>query len=223
MTSTKSSRNEKVIIAVVLTVIGIVVAALVVALFVGGSDDSGSEGTVSTDSVPAGDSTENQPVEIVGPALQPFETSNGDPAVGMTAPTLNGLSFDGTPVSVTPGDGRAYMVVFLAHWCPHCNAEIPQLIKWKEAGSVPEGLEVIGISTSVASDRPNYPPSAWILATGWPWQVMADSANMDAALAYGVTGFPFFTIIGEDGTVKVRASGEVKSEVLDQILASVLG
>lgn len=219
----KSNRN-----VIIVGIVGIVVAALAVALFVGGSDDSistdsGSDISVATNGAPSGDTNENQPVSVVGDALAPFATSNGDPAVGMTAPGLDGRSFDGSAISITPGDGKAYMVVFLAHWCPHCNAEIPQLIKWKESGAVPEGLEVIGISTSVASDRPNYPPSQWTLATGWPWKIMADSAAMDATAAYGVTAFPFFTVIGEDGLVKVRVSGEVKPDVLDQILASALG
>lgn len=222
MSGKKSNRTP-----IIVAIVGVVVAALAVALFLGGSDESSTgsvpTGPETTDSSIAGDVGENQPVEVVGTALSPFVSVNGDSAVGVVAPTLNGKSFDGTPVSVTPGDGRAYMVVFLAHWCPHCNAEVPRLIKWKESGSVPEGLEVIGISTSVASDRPNYPPSQWSLATGWPWPVMADSTNLDAATAFGVTGFPFFAVIGEDGTVKVRVSGEVEPDVLDQILAAALG
>lgn len=217
-----SSRN-----VIIVVIVGVVVAALSVALFAGGSDEPSSNPPTSSVPVsgsdqPAGESSENQPVEVSGAALEPFARGEEDPSVGQPAPALNGLSFDGSPVSVTPGDGRAYMVVFLAHWCPHCNAEIPQLIEWKEAGSVPEGLEVIGVSTSVASDRPNYPPSAWTVATGWPWAIMADSSAMDAAAAYGVTGFPFFAIIGEDGTVKVRVSGQVEPDVLDDILNSVL-
>lgn len=224
MASKKDSNRNKIIVAIV----AVVVAALAVALFVGGSDDSSSSGSTATNDVPVdglpnGEGVSNQPVEVVGTALEPFTSPSGDPAVGQTAPTLNGASFDGTPISITPGDGRQYMVVFLAHWCPHCNAEIPQLIKWKEAGSVPEGLQVIGISTSVASDRPNYPPSEWILATGWPWPIIADSEALDAAKAFGVTGFPFFAVIDGDGTVKVRVSGEVKPDVLDQILESALG
>jgi len=224
MASKKDSNRNKIIVAIV----AVVVAALAVALFVGGSDDSSSSGSTATNDVPVdglpnGEGVSNQPVEVVGAALEPFASPSGDPAVGQTAPTLNGASFDGTPISITPGDGRQYMVVFLAHWCPHCNAEIPQLIKWKEAGSVPEGLQVIGISTSVASDRPNYPPSEWILATGWPWPIIADSEALDAAKAFGVTGFPFFAVIDGDGTVKVRVSGEVKPDVLDQILESALG
>jgi hypothetical protein len=37
---------------------------------------------------------------------------------------------------------------------------------------------------------------------------MADSANMDAARAMGVSGFPFIAIIGTDGKVLDRWSGE---------------
>ena len=227
MTSQGKSNRNKIIVAIV----AVVVAALAVALFVGGSDDSSSNGSngsaatsdVPVDGLPNGEGVSNQPVEVIGEALEPFASPDGDPAVDQIAPTLNGKSFDGTPISITPGDGRQYMVVFLAHWCPHCNAEIPQLIKWKESGSVPEGLQVIGISTSVASDRPNYPPSEWILATGWPWPIIADSEALDAAKAFGVTGFPFFAVIDGDGTVKVRVSGEVEPDVLDEILESALG
>jgi predicted DsbA family dithiol-disulfide isomerase len=51
---------------------------------------------------------------------------------------------------------------------------------------------------------------------------MADSVNMDAAAAYGLSGYPFFTIIGADGTVKVRVSGEVGVDALNQIVADAL-
>jgi thiol-disulfide isomerase/thioredoxin len=114
------------------------------------------------------------------------------------------------------------MVVFLAHWCPHCNAEIPRLIEWQQSGAVPSDLRVIGVSTGVASDRPNYPPSDWVVAKQWPWAVMADSAAQDAAIAYGVSGYPFFAIVGADGTIKVRASGELEIDALNQIVTDAL-
>ena len=123
------------------------------------------------------------------------------------APTLNGYAFDGSNLSVTPGNGKPYMVVFLAHWCSHFNNEVPRLIEWKESGAVPADLQVIAVSTSVASDRPNYPPSQLVVNKAWPWPVMADSEARDAAQAYGVSGFPFFTIVVADGKVKARASG----------------
>jgi predicted DsbA family dithiol-disulfide isomerase len=51
---------------------------------------------------------------------------------------------------------------------------------------------------------------------------MADSEAKDAARAYGVSGFPFFTIVGADGKVKVRASGEIEIDQLTQIVNAAL-
>ena len=35
------------------------------------------------------------------------------------------VGFDGAPLTIAP-TGKPMLVVFLAHWCPHCNAEIPR-------------------------------------------------------------------------------------------------
>lgn len=200
-----------------------IVIAFVIAIVAGGSKDSGSSDTTkapsSDGSVSAG---ENQPVEVVGEALEALPESGGDSTIGLTAPTLNGYAFDGSNLSVTPGDGNPYMVVFLAHWCPHCNDEVPRLIEWKESGAVPADLQVIAVSTGVASDRPNYPPSQWVVEKGWPWPVMADSEATDAARAYGVSGYPFFVIVGADGKVKARASGELGTDRINQIVTAAL-
>ena len=200
-----------------------IVIAFVIAIVAGGSNDSGSSDTTK---VPNSDGTvsagENQPVVVVGEALEPLPESGDDSTIGLTAPTLNGYACDGSNLSVTPGNGKPYMVVFLAHWCPHCNDEVPRLIEWKESGAVPADLQVIAVSTAVASDRPNYPPSQWVVDKAWPWPVMADSEAMDAAQAYGVSGFPFFTIVGADGKVKVRASGELGIDRINQIVTAAL-
>ena len=58
---------------------------------------------------------------------------------------------------------------------------------------------------------------------GWPWPTLADSADNEAALSYGVSGFPFFVVIGEDGTVKGRFSGEMGLDDLDQAVREALG
>jgi cytochrome c biogenesis protein CcmG/thiol:disulfide interchange protein DsbE len=216
----KKSNNSKMIIGGVVLAI---VIAFVIAIVAGGSKDSGSSDTTkapsSDGSVSAG---ENQPVEVVGEALEALSESDGDSTIGLTAPTLNGYAFDGSNLSVTPGDGNPYMVVFLAHWCPHCNDEVPRLIEWKESGAVPADLQVIAVSTGVASDRPNYPPSQWVVNKAWPWPVMADSKAMDAARAYGVSGYPFFVIVGADGKVKARASGELGTDRINQIVTAAL-
>jgi thiol-disulfide isomerase/thioredoxin len=205
---------------VVLAIVAAIATALLVAVVVGGGD----EGSGTTNSLPGGDvlAKENQPVVIEGTILESLGDEAIDPMVGQIAPTLNGATFDGSGVSVTPGDGQAYMIVFLAHWCPHCNREVPRLIEWQASGAVPSELQVVGVSTAVASDRPNYPPSQWVVEKGWTWPILADSSSREAAEAYGVSGYPFFVIVGADGEVKVRVSGEVEIPALTQIVSDAL-
>ena len=119
-------------------------------------------------------------------------------------------------------DGTQKMVVFLAHWCPHCNREVPVLNEWKDAGLVPEGLQVVGISTAASPEGEHYPPSEWIDQMDWTWPVMADSETQDAALAFGLSGYPTMVILDGDGTVLSRASGEKTLEQLQQFVDDAL-
>jgi hypothetical protein len=58
---------------------------------------------------------ETADVTIGGSPLPAYPEAGDDPAVGMAMPELEGISFDGTPVSIT-NDGRAKVIVFLSHW-----------------------------------------------------------------------------------------------------------
>ena len=220
--SLKSNKKGSTPVVVGGIVVAVIVAFVIAMVTGGGSDSAGSSTSTAGGSVDPGASGENQPVVVDGQILDPLPESGADLSIGADAPGLSGSAFDGSPVSVTPGDGKEYMVVFLAHWCPHCNREVPRLIEWKASGAIPEGLTIVGVSTAVASDRPNYPPSQWVVDKGWPWPVMADSENMEAAEAYGVSGFPFFTIVGGDGKVKLRASGEVEVADLTRMVNEAL-
>ena len=192
---------------VILGVAAAMVVGLVLSIVLGGSDDSLDE-------------TQTGTIQVVGDPLPFTDDPANDPAVGTKAPALNGVSFDGTPVSITPGDGRRYLVLFLAHWCPHCQAEVPRLVDWYESGAVPDYLNVVAVSTAVASDRPNHPPSEWLERERWPWPVLVDSDSFEAAAAYGQSGFPYFALIDEDGTVLVRFAGEIETPQLEAVLDS---
>jgi thiol-disulfide isomerase/thioredoxin len=126
---------------------------------------------------------------------------------------LKGFAFDGTPLTIAP-TGKPKMVVFLAHWCSHCNAEVPRLIEWKNSGTMPGDMEVIGVSTGARDDAPNWPPSQWVVDKGWPWPVMADSEDQNAALAFGVSGYPGMILLDGNGKVLARRSGEASIEEL---------
>lgn len=169
----------------------------------------------------AASASETQAVVVGGAPLPVLIDGSLDPAVGTPAPMLTGASFDGTPVVVGPG--APTLVVLLAHWCPHCQREVPRLVEWSRSGTVPVGLNVVGIATATDASRENFPPSSWLQAAGFPFPVMADSAAYDAATALGISGFPFFTLIGADGVVLDRFSGEIEMSDLATRIAASLG
>ena len=186
------------------------IAAIVAVVLVVGGGSSSSSTTTSTVTSNSGDvvaAAEFQPVEAEGEMLLALEDPNDDPARGKIAPVVNGFGFDGAPLTIAP-TGKPMLVVFLAHWCPHCNAEIPRLIEWKDSGAMPADLGVVGVSTGARDDAPNWPPSQWVVDKAWPWPVMADNEDQNAAVAFGVSGYPGLILLNGDGKVLARRSGE---------------
>jgi thiol-disulfide isomerase/thioredoxin len=214
------STNRTLIVVISAVVVGIVgLAALLAVLLTG---DSKSDADQSSSSAPLEvDLEATRPVTVDGASLPPV-AEQADPAAGAAAPILNGSDFAGTPVTVA-ADGRPTLLVFMAHWCPHCNREVPRLVSWQESGRVPEELQVMAISTGVLGDAPNYPPYTWLSELNWTWPVLADSGDKTAAQAFGVDGFPYFVMLQPDGTVAARFSGEVEPAVLEQLLTQYLG
>ena len=211
-----SGDSMRTILYVVLVVVGIAGA---VAL--GTSDGSSETSTDTVVTVPGGvQPAEYQKVSATGGLLAPLPESGADTETGKSVAVLKGYDLQGRPVTIDPaGEGKATMVVFLAHWCPHCNREIPVLNKWSESGEVPNGLRVIGITTGSKADQANWPPSKWMTAMKWPFEVMADSEAQEAAAAYGVAGYPFIAFVGANGKITARTSGEVPVEQI-QIFAN---
>ena len=199
----------------------VVIAAAAVAIGASVGSDTPAGAPSATD---GGITGEFQPVTVTGTPLEPRGEGDTDPAAGVEAPTLTGKDFRGREVVIDPGsDGRPTMLVFLAHWCPHCNREVPQLLEWRDKGLVPENLRVVGIPTASRNDQPNWPPSDWLEEFGWPWEVLADSQAQEASIAYGVDGFPFVAVIDAMGNVKTRWSGERGVDGITQLVNGALG
>jgi len=220
VSSARDNGNLKVIMYTVLVVVGI--AGAVSLGTAGGSTKTTTNSGVT---VPGGvDAAEFQDVKVAGEALPQLPESGTDPAVGKAAPTLTGYDLFGRPVTIDPGsDGKATMVVFLAHWCPHCNREVPVLNEWKAKNLVPANLRVVGITTASRPDQANWPPSKWIVAMKWPFDQFADSEKQDASAAYGVGGYPFLTFIDAAGNVTSRSSGEIPVEDITKAANAAAG
>jgi thiol-disulfide isomerase/thioredoxin len=181
-------------------VVGLVVVAVALVLAGGGESDGGTENRTAFGTV-----------SVVGETLPPY-ASGADGAVGMPAPSIQGDDF-----TFTPGQ-RPTVLVFLAHWCPHCRNEVPVLQAIVDEGLVPEGLSVVGVATSTNSTQVNYPPGAWLEREGWSSPLIFDDQRNSAAEAFGVTSFPFWTVVGSDGVVSGRLAGEIGREGILQLL-----
>jgi cytochrome c biogenesis protein CcmG/thiol:disulfide interchange protein DsbE len=190
---------------------GLVLVLLVAAIALGGSGGKNKS---------AAGVEETRPVTVTGTALPKYEPGNAE--VGQTMPELRGQSFDGSPVDIR-NDGRAKLILFVAHWCPHCQREVPLLTNYLKSKSLPSGVDLYTVSTNVTSKRPNYPPSEWLKKVGWTAKTLADSEHQDAADAFGLTAFPYFVAVDGSGRVVARTSGEITTDQFALLAEQALG
>jgi thiol-disulfide isomerase/thioredoxin len=198
------------------TVALVVLGAAAIAMGTGGSGSTGDN--IDTDL------EQYQPVTVSGTPLPAMpEDDSADAAIGEKVPVVSGLDFAGKEVSLdVAASGKPTLVVFLAHWCPHCNREIPRILEADADGAVPDGLRVVGVATGSRPDQPNWPPSAWLVDMGWKWERMADSETADAFMAYGGTSYPTMVFVNGDGTVHTRVSGEIGTVALKGLIKDLM-
>ena len=191
----------------------VVVVALVIAVIAstGGSGDGGT------------DNPQLQAVTVTGSPLPDLPESGTYPGVGQVAPTLAGKSFDGSAVDVKPGDGTGKLVLFVAHWCPHCQREVPLLVDHLKSTKLPSGVELVTVATATNANQPNYPPESWLDDEGWTAPVLADDADQTAAKAYGLSAFPYLVAIDGSGKVVARLTGEFPVTTFDQLARQAAG
>ena len=137
--------------------------------------------------------------------------SGTDAAAGQLVPSISGTGLDGEPVQIGP-DAGAQAIVVLAHWCLHCQAEVPVLTEWLASNQPPAGVRVVALSTAIDAARPNYPPSAWLEREGWTQPTLVDDAGSTGLAALGVSTFPAFVFVNPDGTVASRLTGEIGAD-----------
>ena len=226
-TSGNRPRTGLLIVGATVAVIA-VLAVVAILLTRGGEEQAAEEGTGAHAAQNA--EQEQAAVTVTGTPLTAYPKVSSmvappadDPAGGETPPTLSGQSFDGTPITIDPSDGRAKGVVFVAHWCPHCQKEVPLIQEWIDEGNLPDDVDVYAVSTAVRADQANYPPSDWLAAEGWTPPVLLDDPDQTAATAYGLPGFPYFVMIDADGKVTQRASGEVPMDEFGPLVDQLSG
>jgi thiol-disulfide isomerase/thioredoxin len=206
-TATVETRSSRTPLLAGAAVIGFILLAGIVAIALSGTGGGLSE--------PAGNAT-----GISGDPLPALGTDGSDAAVGQTIPTITGTDLDGEAMTIEPGDGPM-AIVLLAHWCNHCQAEVPVLVDYLESTGMPDGVELVAISTSINQAQPNYPPSTWLEREGWTVPTMNDDANSRALGSLGMSSFPGFVFVDSEGRVVSRTTGQMPAETFDQIVTSL--
>lgn len=187
------------------------IGLLAVVALVVGRDDSPS--SASVDQVTA--------VAVTGATLPPAPRQGLDPGVGLPAPTASGQDFAGRPLQVVPANGRPTAIMFLAHWCPSCQADVKEVAAWISASGMPEGVTLRAVSTWVDPRRPNYPPSQWLERERWQIPTLVDDERSSVARAFGLEYTPYWVFLDGSGRVTKRVVGRMPMEMLRATLADL--
>ena len=168
--------------------------------------------------------TDDRPDEYGSPtvtgALPVLADSTADPAMGTSAPEVTGQSFDGTEISIT-ADGTAKAIVFLAHWCPFCQEELPWVSDWLAENGTPAGVDVYAVATAISRNRENWPPSEWLEREGFDGPILVDDEANSIANAFGLPAYPYWVFVDADGNVAGRVSGGITPDDLAAVLATL--
>lgn len=160
--------------------------------------------------------TETAPVVVSGSPLGPIGVP--DASSGIPAPAASGVGPDGQRVSIG-SDGVGRVIGFFAHWCPHCQEELPEVTTFLNETNLPDDVEVLAVSTAVDVNAANYPPSAWL--SDWAGPAIMDDSTMTLASAFGVTALPAWVAVDANGNVLYRTSGRLDMEHLDELVNAV--
>jgi thiol-disulfide isomerase/thioredoxin len=214
---TQPSGNRTIWIVVGVLVVVALAAIIAVAVTqseepVAGGGASPSGGTV----VPSG-SLDYGDVQVTGSALAQLPRGGTDTAVGETVPTITGVSFDDAGVTIE-ADGQPKIIMLLAHWCPHCQAEVPRIQEWLDENGMPSDVGLYAIATGTDSSRPNHPPGDWLREEGWSVPTLLDDEAGTAAQALGLSSYPFFVVVDGEGQVVLRTSGELTVDQWEALL-----
>ena len=140
-------------------------------------------------------------------------------SVGLQAPSFSGPDQNSEIISLEK-NGKSKILLFLAHWCPHCQAEVPVVQEYIDTFGLPADVEVIGILTSIDRSRDNYPPHDWLVKEGWS-EIQIYDLDREIGTAYGLNAFPYWVTLDKELKVVNRVTGKLTPDQIT-VLINVL-
>jgi len=154
-------------------------------------------------------------------SLPLFEQGQPDAALGMVLGEVSGFEYySETEMNIDPSDGTARAWLIWAHWCPHCQRELPPLSDWyTENADLYPNVELISITSSIDPARGN-PLEPYLDELQLPFPAILDP---DLALAeqFGLSAYPFWVFTAGDGTTLLRIAGFVEIDQIAEIFAQL--
>ena len=171
--------------------------------------------TLSSEPVAAG--LPEGEISVVGDSLPQYAGENDDNvALGLAAPTFSAPD-QNSEIFQLEKNGNSKALLFLAHWCPHCQREVPVVQRFIDSNGVPPGIDVIAVATSIDRGRDNYPPQEWLQREGWSETQIYD-LDREIGEAYGLNAFPYWVFLDKDLNVLARRTGNLPEDMIGALL-----
>jgi cytochrome c biogenesis protein CcmG/thiol:disulfide interchange protein DsbE len=137
-------------------------------------------------------------------------------AIHSPAPDFSLQDLDGQPLQLANYRGKVVLLNFWATWCGPCRGEIPHFVGLQNQYREP-GFQIIGISMD---DGPK-PVREFYQQFKMNYPVALGTEKM--AQSYGgVLGLPVTFLIGRDGQIAAKHTGEVQMPALEEEIKSLL-
>lgn len=134
------------------------------------------------------------------------------------APQFTIRSIDGTRLRLPEMRGKIVLLHFYGTWCAPCEAEMPELVRLRQA--YPEDV-LLMIGVAVNETQGARAVREWIekFKITYPQAL----ATPEVVAAYWVQGVPITYVIDQEGRIRYRFEGERDFETLRRTVERVLG
>ena len=174
--------------------------------------------TLSSEPVAAG--LPEGEINVDGVSLPQYAGENDDNiALGLSAPTFSAPD-QNSEIFNLEKNGNSKALLFLAHWCPHCQREVPVVQSFIDSNGVPPGIDVIAVATSIDRGRDNYPPQEWLEREGWS-EIQIYDLDREIGEAYGLNAFPYWVFLDKDLNVIARRTGNLPEDMVGALLVQL--
>jgi thiol-disulfide isomerase/thioredoxin len=138
-------------------------------------------------------------------------------SAGAKVPNITATKVAGGNDELANHKGKVLLIDFWATWCGPCVAGQPELVKFKkEMAGKP--FEIIGLSIDAKVES----VTGHMKNQEMPWVNWHIGPQSEITKTWGITGYPTYIIVDEQGVIRIRANGfppELQQEVRKMVAA----